>query len=223
MSSLKWAIKQHKQVCTKCNEEFIAIQKHELCLNCQMKRLGHILYPHRFKFGKQKAIMTLDTFKAKLEASNLSLAKKAFVVLLWHTGARKSEAYELPRESVMVTPEHVVVDFGKRKKGGEDVPPLRIPRAFYGLEKILVPYIKGKRTRLLFPHIKADTAWRTVKQVLGEEYYPHYLRLRKLSEVGKHYGITHVKAISGIKSLKALEAYIGFDEKTQKEAMEVSE
>ncbi len=167
--------------------------------------------------------MSLDSFKTKLQESSLSLEKKAFVVLLWHTGARKSEAYELSRESVIVLEDCVVVDFGKRKKGGEDVPALRIPRAYYAVEPILVAYIKSKRTRLLFPHIKRDTAWRAVKQVLGEEYYPHYLRLRKLSEVGKHYGITHVKSISGIKSLKALEAYIGYDEAIQKEAMDVSE
>lgn len=167
--------------------------------------------------------MSLDTFKKKLDKSNASLEHKAYIVLLWHTGTRKSEAYELARESVTVTPEHVVIDFGKRKKGGEDVPPLRIPRAFYGVETYLVSYIKGKRTKLMFPHIKSTTAWLIVKILLGKEYYPHYLRLRKLSEIGKHFGVTHVKAISGIKSLKALEAYIGYDEVIQKEAMDVSE
>jgi hypothetical protein len=35
--------------------------------------------------------------------------------------------------------------------------------------------------------------------------------------------ITHLKAVSGIKSLKALEAYLGFDQETQDEAMEISE
>jgi hypothetical protein len=35
--------------------------------------------------------------------------------------------------------------------------------------------------------------------------------------------ITHLKAISGIKSLRALEAYIGYDEEAQDEAMEISE
>jgi hypothetical protein len=35
--------------------------------------------------------------------------------------------------------------------------------------------------------------------------------------------ITHLKALSGIKSARALEAYIGYDEEAQDEAMEISE
>jgi hypothetical protein len=35
--------------------------------------------------------------------------------------------------------------------------------------------------------------------------------------------IIHLKAVSGIKSLKALEAYLGYDKETQDEAMEISE
>jgi len=33
----------------------------------------------------------------------------------------------------------------------------------------------------------------------------------------------HLKAVSGIKSLKALEAYLGYDQEAQDEAMEISE
>jgi hypothetical protein len=35
--------------------------------------------------------------------------------------------------------------------------------------------------------------------------------------------ITHLKTISGIKSVRALEAYVGYDEEAQDEAMEISE
>jgi hypothetical protein len=35
--------------------------------------------------------------------------------------------------------------------------------------------------------------------------------------------ITYLKAVSGIKSVRALEAYIGYDEQAQDEAMEISE
>ena len=70
------------------------------------------------------------------------------------------------------------------------------------------------------------TAWRVSKKVLGQEYYPHYFRLRKLSKIGTNRekgSITHLKAVSGIKSLKALEAYLGYDQEAQDEAMEISE
>jgi hypothetical protein len=71
----------------------------------------------------------------------------------------------------------------------------------------------------------STTAWRICKKVLGQEFYPHYLRLRKLSKIGmdrEKGSITHLKAVSGIKSLKALEAYLGYDEEAQDEAMEIS-
>lgn len=59
-----------------------------------------------------------------------------------------------------------------------------------------------------------------------EEFYPHYFRLRKLRKIGMNRekgSITHLKAVSGIKSLKALEAYLGYDQEAQDEAMEISE
>jgi hypothetical protein len=36
-------------------------------------------------------------------------------------------------------------------------------------------------------------------------------------------GVTHLKAVSGIKSLKALEAYLGYDQEAQCESIEISE
>jgi integrase len=209
------------------------------------------MYEHRYKYGKQKEIMSVDEFREKLESSDLDLEQKAFIVLLWHTGVRKSEAYERVKKDVEITDSHVIVDFYKRKKGGEEVPPLKIPRTFYGVEEYLKPYLtkpkrlkvktiftyetvlgkliihsKQVKDRWLFPHINSTTAWRLVKKVFGERYYPHYLRLRKLSKIGKDRRrgtIIHLKSVSGIKSLRALEEYMGIDEEAQDEAMEISE
>ena len=209
------------------------------------------MYEHKYKYGKQKAIMQVEIFAEKLETSGLGLEQKAYLVLLWHTGARKSEVYERTKNDIEITETHVIVDFHQRKKHAETVPPLRIPRRFYGVEEYLVPHIrKPKRTKAktiyfyetsegkfvvhsckqkekwVFPHISSSTAWRICKKVLGEEFYPHYLRLNKLTKIGKNRekgSITHPKAVSGIKSLKALEAYLGYDQEAQEEAMEISE
>jgi len=209
------------------------------------------MHEHKYRHGKQTNLMSVEEFKEKLEHSRLSLEKKAYLVLLWHTGVRKSEAYERVKDDVQITDSHVIVDFHQRKKHGLEVPPLKIPRKFYGVEEYLVHYLlKPKRKRLktiekyqtvygkqivvsnqeeskwLFPHISRETARRLVKEVLGEQYYPHYLRLRKLSKIGKDRKrgtIMHLRAVSGIKSLRALEAYLGIDEEAQDEAMEISE
>lgn len=167
------------------------------------------MYEHRYKYGKQKAIMTAENFKEKLEISQLIMEHKAFLVLLWHSGARKSEVYERTKDDIEITDTHVMVDFYQRKKHGDTVPPLKIPRRFYGVEEYLLPYmLKPKRMRQktiytyetsegkliirsnrieakwLFPHVSSATAWRICKKVLGKEFYPHYLRLRKLSKIG---------------------------------------
>jgi hypothetical protein len=142
------------------------------------------MYEHRYKYGKQKAIMTVEEFKEKLEASQVKLEQKAFLVLLWHSGARKSEVYERVKDDIEITDAHVIVDFHQRKKHGETVPPLKIPRKFYGVEEYHAPYIlKPKRenpktvytyetcegklvvrssqreAKWLFPHVGSTTAW----------------------------------------------------------------
>jgi hypothetical protein len=106
------------------------------------------MYEHRYKYGKQKALMTVENFREKLEISQLKLEYKAFLVLLWHSGARKSEAYERTKDDIEITDMHVVVDFHQRKKHGDTVPPLKIPRRFYGVEEYVLPYLlKPKRTK----------------------------------------------------------------------------
>jgi integrase len=150
------------------------------------------MYEHRYKYGKQKTITSVEEFKQKLEAQKISPEQRALLVLLWHCGVRKSEAYERVKEDVEMTDTHVIVDFHQRKKHGEAVPPLKIPRKFYGVEEYLIPYLcKPKRARpktlytyetrekklvahsekvegrWLFPHIGSTTAWRICKEVLA--------------------------------------------------------
>jgi hypothetical protein len=73
----------------------------------------------------------------------------------------------------------------------------------------------------LFPHIQSATAWRIVKAVLGEEYYPHFLRVNKLTEIGSdpEASLVRLKSYSGIRSIKALETYLGVSSKEQEAAL----
>lgn len=48
------------------------------------------MYEHRYKYGKQKATMSVEEFRQKLKAANIRLKPKAFLVLLGHSGVRKS-------------------------------------------------------------------------------------------------------------------------------------
>jgi integrase len=60
--------------------------------------------------------MSVEQFKQKLEAAKIRPEQRAFLVLLWHCGVRKSEAYERVNEDIEITENHVIVDFHQRKK-----------------------------------------------------------------------------------------------------------
>lgn len=81
---------------------------------------------------------------------------------------------------------------------------------------------KKVKARWLFPFIGKQTAWRLVKTVLGEQFYPHFLRLNALTEIAEDptSNLTRLKSQSGIKTIKVLEAYMGVSEKEQDQARE---
>lgn len=74
----------------------------------------------------------------------------------------------------------------------------------------------------LFPRIGERWAITIIKRILGENFYPHYLRLNRLSEIGTDptANIVRLKSFSGIKSVKALESYLGVSEKEQGKALD---
>jgi hypothetical protein len=77
------------------------------------------------------------------------------------------------------------------------------------------------RDHWLFPNIGSSTALRLVKQVLGSKFYPHFLRLNRLTEIGSDpdANIVRLKTFSGIQSIKTLESYLGTSEEEQEAAL----
>lgn len=80
---------------------------------------------------------------------------------------------------------------------------------------------KLSRGRWLFPRIQSTKAWEIVRQVLGEGYYPHFLRLNRLTEIGMDptASLTRLKSFSGIKSARVLDDYLGTSKKEQQKAI----
>jgi len=81
---------------------------------------------------------------------------------------------------------------------------------------------KTVKARWLFPHVNRSWAARIVKRILGADYYPHFLRLNRLSEIGSDptANIVRLKSYSGIKSISALEKYLGVSKKEQGAALD---
>lgn len=81
------------------------------------------------------------------------------------------------------------------------------------------------RAKWVFPHIQSTEAWSIVKKILGFKYYPHFLRLNRLSEIGSdpEASLLTLKSFSGIKTLQQLETYLGVSKKEQKKAVRFME
>jgi site-specific recombinase XerC len=198
----------------------------------------------KYKFGKKEEILPFPVVKQKVISANLRLRDEAFFWLLYYCGVRKSEAFERVAGDFKTDGVHLIVDFHQRKKRGAGVPPLRLPLSWYGIDKIVQSvrialncrpkekavyvYKDGKRIRTVkrdrwvFPRIQSTKAWEIVKEVLGEEYYPHFLRLNRLTEIAQDptASLTRLKSFSGIKSTTALNSYLGTAKREQQKAIE---
>lgn len=198
----------------------------------------------RYKAGKQTEHLTFQEIQEKVQAAAHSVTKEAlaFFWLLYYVGCRKSEAYERTVEDCQLTETQLIIDFHQRKKGSAEVPPIEIPRWFPGVEiiceqlerarkkrtskKLMEKTRKGirsteyKRARWLFPHVQSRWAQHIVKRILGDQYYPHFLRLNRISEIcsNPEANIEMIKSWSGIKSIRVIESYMGVSRKQQKKA-----
>ena len=202
-------------------------------------------YEHRYKYGKQEEHLSFEEIQEKFKAAahSLSLEAQAFFWLLYYVGCRKSEAYERLCSDLQATETHLIIDFHKRKKGSAEVPPIELPRWFPGVEIIVEHWMKAnqKRSRKklfekttkgersteyrrgiwLFPHIQSRWAQVIVKKILGEKYYPHFLRLNRITELCSDptVNISRIKSYTGIKTIAVIESYLGTSRKEQEEAI----
>jgi site-specific recombinase XerC len=197
-----------------------------------------------YAHGKKEELLPFKVVKQNVVNAGLYWRDEAFFWLLYYCGVRKSEAYERVVSDFKITETHLIVDFHQRKKRGAEVPPLELPLGWYGIDKIaeavqlasqskpkgkaVFTYVDKKRVRALkidrwvFPQIQSTKAWELVQYVLGIDYYPHFLRLNRLTEIAQDptASLTRLRSFSGIKSTTALDSYLGTSKKEQQKAIE---
>lgn len=200
----------------------------------------------KYKHGKIIEALSFQQIQEKVEAAKprMNLEALSYFWLLYYSACRKSEAYERTVEDCSVKDGCFIIDFHQRKKHGAEVPPLKFPLWFPGIDKVCewldlarskkktrkliertvkgVRSTKRLRARWLFPHVAARWAQVIVKEILGEQYYPHFLRLNRITEMcsDKDVSLTRLKSFTGIKSLDALQSYMGVAEKEQDAAVD---
>jgi integrase len=208
-----------------------------------------------YKYGKIKDPLSFQDVQQKVEKArkHLTLESLAFFWLLYYCGCRKSEGFERKVSDIVLESSYFIIDFGQRKKHGDTVPPLKLPRSFPGVDLLVQQWqrasqrkasrklvliseptgemrktTKGmkpvkknvgvvRREKWFFPHVNKSWALVIVKRILGKNYYPHFLRLNRLTEIGKDptANITRMKSFSGIRDIKTLEDYLGTSQEEQ--------
>ena len=200
----------------------------------------------KYKAGKQIEQLPFAEIQEKVAQAKpkITLEAESYFWLLYYAGVRKSELYERIVEDCQLTETHLIIDFHERKKGGLPAPPLEFPLWFPGLNvvceqlekararrksrKLIEKTVKGVRSteivraRWLFPHVHKTWALHIVKTILGSRYYPHFLRLNRITEIScdPEANIMRIRSFTGIKTIRVIEGYLGTSRKEQKKAVD---
>ena len=200
----------------------------------------------KYKQGKIMEPLSFQQIQEKVTAAKGRVNREALAYfwLLYYVGCRKSELYERTVRECQITETNFILEI-TRKKGSEQTPPIRLPLWFPGMnivceqlekarsykkkKKLIERYHKGERIttrirdRWLFPHVAARWAQIIIKEILGSQYYPHFLRLNRITELcsDPESNLTRIKSFTGIKSTRIIEEnYMGVSKKEQKAAVD---
>lgn len=175
-----------------------------------------------YKHGKQTDTIDFEMFMDRMKRAKCydPLRDKSFVALLYWVGCRKSEAYERVREDFVIDEDKLTINFHQRKKDGLETSPIELPFDL-PYTKLIAKQIERTSPKQRVWNIGSTTAWTIVKNILGEKYYPHYLRLNRITRMfdDPTTTIPEAKSWTGIKTTKALDHYIGYSKRRMRKGV----
>jgi len=166
----------------------------------------------RYKHGKVKEPMGLAMFKQAMQSAEwLPRNQRAFLVLLYWTGARVSELLGLKRHHFNIENGNLVINIIPLK-GGER-PPLQVPVDLPFMRIVLEELKSELRYGRLFPFTR-QTAWAIVKAVFPK-LYPHYFRLNRATTFLEDSTTTvpEMQTWFGWRSVRTIDSYIGLSKR----------
>jgi integrase len=202
---------------------------------------------YHYKYGKADRTIPLEEIIPKVNAAFVlpyDLERAAYFWTLYYLGTRGSEAEALRCSQCMLTDIHFIIDVGTRKKHSATTDPIKLRLSWVGVDSIVALWKKHKDRKpstknlvffsksfkpgptrrvvptkdvWLFLNISCTTGNNIVKAVLGKEYYRHFLRLNRATEIGDlpDSSVVQIKSYTGIKSTRVIEtAYLGMSKKS---------
>jgi integrase len=175
----------------------------------------------KYKFGKPDQEIELQDFKQRLSKSKLSLRKKAYLVLLYWLGCRRSEPLVILKEDIEEREGNLFISIHyrldengerilySRAKRGQAGGPIELPLSYFGVDLIKEAWEKTKKGKRVFPFCD-KTGYRAVLN-LWKEKTPHWLRYNRVTKLRKMLGtkttIDGIKSFTGIKRDTTIQNY----------------
>ena len=156
--------------------------------------------------GKITEPITQEDFEKFITEAPLKLNQKAYLILLYYSAVRTSEALRSKKENFQITKKAIMFSVGKRLKHGIETPPLRIPRnATY--VNLLEEAIKSTNPEKKVFSFSRKTAYNIARR--AGFHYSHFFRLNRITNFFLDgWTIAQVHSWTGL-TLKALDYYIG--------------
>jgi len=152
----------------------------------------------KYKHGTPDAEIEFKDFKDKITKSAISWRKKAYLIVLYWLGCRRSEPLVIMKD-----------DIGK---GGLTGGPIELPLTHFGVALIKKAWQKTKKGKRVFP-FSDSTGYRAMKK-LWPKKTPHWLRYKRITELRKRIGketdgltIDAIKSFTGIRRDTTIQNY----------------
>lgn len=164
----------------------------------------------KYKHGKPNKEISIPEFINYLKnAKFLKLSHKAWFVLVYWIGCRRTEPLNIVKEDITEKDNILFLEI-PAKKDGERGGKIELPMHLPGMEIVKKRWMATRKKRRLFP-FETSTSWRIIKRI-DETLSPHWFRhnrltkFRRLLDQGK-ISKDDIKSFTGIKSDRTIENY----------------
>lgn len=175
----------------------------------------------KYNFGKPDSEIDLSMFQAALEKSKLSLRQRAYLIVLYWLGCRRSEPLVILKEDIEERDSSLFISIHYRKddkgerilfsraKRGQAGGPTELPLTNYGINLIKEAWQKTKSHKKVFP-FSDKTGYRAVQKVFPHKT-PHWFRYNRVTKLRKRLGqditIDGIKSFTGIRRDTTIQNY----------------
>lgn len=163
----------------------------------------------KYKHGIPNEEIELKELKRTLVKSQLSLHYKAYVILLYWLGCRRSEPMFIFKEDVEEKDGSLYMTI-PALKGGKRGGPVEFPLTLHGISFIREVWMKTRKEKKLFPFCD-KTGYRIIKRLFPKKT-PHWLRHNRLTKLRKkrdrgEITTDNIKSFTGIRRDSTIERY----------------